>query len=79
MSGGLARDLGDYRAVKHLPVSNQVNIRKEKVEIAQWVGLVPLLFFVLPRDFHYFLLHSPFSTRYQKVSSGGISLAGDVV
>ena len=80
MNGGLASDLGYCRAVKHLPVLNQVNRRrKEKAEIAWWVCVVPLPFLVLPSNLQYFPLHSSFSNRCQIVSSGGISLAVDVV
>ena len=74
------RDLGYYRVVKHLPVLNQVNrIWKEKAEIAWRVCVVPLPFLVLPGNFQYLLLHSPFSTRCQIESSGVVSLAVDVV
>lgn len=71
MSGGLARELGYYRAVKCLPVLKQVNRRrKEKAEIAWWVHVVPLPFLVLPSNFQYFPLNSTFSIRCQIVSSG---------
>lgn len=78
ISGVLARDPGYYRAVKHLPALKQTSRRKEKLEIAWWVCVVPLPSLVLPSNFQYFPLHSPFSTWCQIVSSGGISLAIDV-
>lgn len=63
MSGGLARDVGYYRAVKYVPVLNQVNrIMKEKAEIAWWVCVVSLSFLVLPvicSIFHFSLLCLP--------------------
>lgn len=73
------RDLSYYRAVKPLPVLRHVKRRRKELADCQ-AGMCGA--FSLPCSpciFQSFLLHSPFSTRCQTVSSGVISLAVDVV